>query len=50
MVLNQFFSSLRAIDATTAIVALFLALFFCLNFGAGMTTYMLPQESFPVEV
>lgn len=49
-VLTLFFASLRSIDATTAIVALFAALFFCLNFGAGMTTYMLPQESFPVEV
>ena len=49
-VLAFFFNSLRAIEATTAIVLLFAALFFCLNFGAGMTTYMLPQESFPVEV
>jgi len=49
-VLSMFFSSLRDVDATTAIVVLFVALFFCLNFGAGMTTYMLPQESFPTEV
>uniref|UniRef100_A0A6U5XVS8 Major facilitator superfamily (MFS) profile domain-containing protein n=1 Tax=Guillardia theta TaxID=55529 RepID=A0A6U5XVS8_GUITH len=45
-----FFSSLRSIQATTSVVFMFLILFFCLNFGAGMTTYILPQESFPPEV
>jgi PHS family inorganic phosphate transporter-like MFS transporter len=35
-VLMFFFSSLRAIEATTAIIVLFSALFFCLNFGAGV--------------
>lgn len=44
------FSPLRTISATTSVIALFSALFFCLNFGAGMTTYILPQESFPPEV
>eukprot|EP00960_Hanusia_phi_P048298 758865-Hanusia_phi.AAC.1 len=38
-----FFSPLRSIQATTSVIFMFLSLFFCLNFGAGMTTYILPQ-------
>jgi PHS family inorganic phosphate transporter-like MFS transporter len=50
VVLALAFDALRIMGATAAVIALFGLLFFALNFGAGMTTYMLPQESFPAEI
>jgi len=46
-VLMMSFSSLRAIEATTAIVVLFSALFFCLNFGAGAHKNLPPASPPP---
>jgi hypothetical protein len=43
VILFLFFPGLRQSKATTAVVFLFGLLFFCLNFGAGLTTYILPQ-------